>query len=290
MKKYRNVFKVVELNRTFYRYPKDSTVERWRRESPIDFEFTVKAHQEITHKHRFKSDLAAEAFDKMKKICCILRARTLLFQTPASFTPDYLDDAQRFFENMDREGLNLIWETRGEKWEKPETREALCRVLRELDVPHVTDPFKVMPVYTGRLAYFRLHGSGARMYYYQYTDEELKRLHRLVKPYIDSGKDVHVFFNNLSMFEDAKRFLHFHENAEFPSVTGSVGLDSVRTVIERTRYPLTKSMLLKKLGWRIAEIRQGKQARLEEILRMLPSKSYENTDEVIDQVSKKGLS
>ncbi|MDH5687775.1 MAG: hypothetical protein OEZ48_07940 [Candidatus Bathyarchaeota archaeon] len=28
MKKYRDVFKVVELNRTFYRYPKDSTVEK----------------------------------------------------------------------------------------------------------------------------------------------------------------------------------------------------------------------------------------------------------------------
>jgi hypothetical protein len=128
------------------------------------------------------------------------------------------------------------------------------------------------------------------MYYYQYTDEELRRLYRLVKPYSDPGKDAYIFFNNLSMFEDAKRFLHFHENAEFPSVIGSVGLDSVRTVIERTRYPLTKSMLLKKLGWRIVEIREGKQVRLEEILRMLPSKSYENADEVIDQVGKKDLS
>jgi len=290
MKKYRNVFKVVELNRTFYRYPKDSTVERWRRESPIDFEFTVKAHQEITHKHRFKTDLAAQAFEKMKTICRTLKACTLLFQTPASFTPDYLDDAQQFFNNIDREGLNLIWETRGEKWEKSEAREALRRVLEELDLPHVTDPFKVMPVYTSRLAYFRLHGSGARMYYYQYTDEELRRLYHLVKPYSDPEKDVYIFFNNLSMFEDARRFLHFHENAEFPSSTRSVGLDSVKTAIERTRYPLTKSMLLKKLGWRIVEIREGKQVRLEEILRMLPSKSYENAGEVIDQIGRKGLS
>ena len=89
------------------------------------------------------------------------------------------------------------------------------------------------------------------------------------------------------MFEDAKRFLHFHENAEFPSVTGSVGLDSVRTAIERTRYPLAKSMLLKKLGWRIVEIREGKRVRLEEILRTLTSKSYENADEVIDQIGTK---
>ncbi len=87
----------------------------------------MKAHQEISHQHRSKSDLTAEAFDKMKKICCILQARTLLFQTPASFTPDYLDDAQQFFKNVDCEGLDLIWETRGEKWEKPETRGALAK-------------------------------------------------------------------------------------------------------------------------------------------------------------------
>lgn len=117
------------------------------------------------------------------------------------------------------------------------------------------------------------------MYYYQYTDEEIERLHRLVKPYSDPGKEVYIFLKNLSMFDDAKRFLHFLENEEFPRVTGSVGLDSVRTAIERTRYPLTKSMLLKKLGWRIVEIGEGKQVRLEEILRTLTSKSYENADE-----------
>ena len=205
MKEYRDIFQVVELNSTFYRYTKDSTVEKWRRESPPGFEFTVKAHQEITHKHRLNLDLAAEAFDKMKKICHTLQAHTLLFQTPASFTPDYLDDAQQFFKNMEPEGLNLIWETRGEKWEKPEPREALLRVLRELDVPHVTDPFRVMPVYTGCVAYLRLHGLGARMYYYLYTDEELKGLYRLVKPCSDSGKNIYIFFNNLSMFDDAKK-------------------------------------------------------------------------------------
>ena len=166
-------------------------------------------------------DLAAEAFDKMKKICHTLQAHTLLFQTPASFTPDYLDDAQQFFKNMEPEGLNLIWETRGEKWEKPEPREALLRVLRELDVPHVTDPFRVMPVYTGCVAYLRLHGLGARMYYYLYTDEELKGLYRLVKPCSDSGKNVYIFFNNLSMFDDAKRFLHFLNTAQVPSLTWS---------------------------------------------------------------------
>ncbi|MFQ6095595.1 MAG: DUF72 domain-containing protein, partial [Candidatus Bathyarchaeia archaeon] len=198
-------------------------------------------------------------------------------------------DAIQFFKNVEREGLTLILETRGEKGEKTEICERLHKVLEELDVPHVTDPFRVMPVYTSRVAYFRLHGLGPRMYYYQYTDEELEGLYRLVKPYSDSGKNVYTLFNNLSMFDDAKRFLHFLHTGEFPSLTGSVGLDSVRKVVERTKYPLTKSMLLKKLGWRIVEIEEGKQVRLEDIIEKLPSKRYENTEQVISEIIKKGL-
>jgi len=289
MKKYRELFQVVELNNTFYQYPKDSTVEKWRKESPEEFEFTVKAHQEITHKHRLKFDLAADAFNRMKKICHMLRARILLIQTPPSFTPDHLGDAEEFFRNVKREDLTLIWETRGNKWETPDARERLQEVLEELDVPHVTDPFRAMPVYTGCVAYFRLHGLGARMYYYQYTDRELQHLYRLVKPYDDSGLKVYVFFNNLAMFDDALRFMHFLNKGEFPSLTGSVGLDSVKTVIQRTKYPSTKSVLLKKLGWRLVEIEEGKQIRLEEILKEIPSKNYQKPEDVIEEIKKTGL-
>jgi uncharacterized protein YecE (DUF72 family) len=80
MKKYQEVFQVVELNRTFYRYPKDSTVERWKKESPAGFEFAVKTHQERSHEHRFKSDLAAQAFDKMKKTCLSYRLAHCCFR------------------------------------------------------------------------------------------------------------------------------------------------------------------------------------------------------------------
>jgi len=290
MKKYRETFQVVELNNTFYQYPKDSAVEKWRNESPKGFEFTVKANQEISHKYRLKTDLAAEAFDKMKKICRILQARVLLIQTPGSFRPDQLGAAHEFFKEADRDGLTLVWETRGDEWEKPEVRDLLRKILDGVGVSHVTDPFRLMPVCTGRVAYFRLHGLGARMYYYQYTDRELEELHNRVKPFDCLDHEVYVFFNNLSMFEDAKRFLHFLKNGEFPSLTRSVGLDSVRAIVERTRYPLTKSMLTRKVGWRIVELDEGKQVRLEEILKDLPSENYRNAEEVIEDVTKKGLS
>ena len=48
MKKYEDTFQVVELNRTFYRYPRDSTAERWRRESPVGFENAEEIIEEIS--------------------------------------------------------------------------------------------------------------------------------------------------------------------------------------------------------------------------------------------------
>jgi len=284
IRRYQEVFQVVELNSTFYEYPRDSSVEKWRRESPKDFEFTVKANQEISHKHKLKIEFVAEAFKKMKRICQILKARILLIQTPGSFKPDRLDDAYEFFEKLEKENLTLVWETRGDLWQKAEVQNELRTILEKVDVSHVTDPFKIMPAYTSHLAYFRLHGLGKRMYYYQYTDEEFRKLYDRVESFNQPDHEVYVFFNNLSMFEDARRFLFFLEKREFPSLPGTVGLDSVRVVIDRTRYPLTKSMLMKKLGWRIAELEQGKQVRLEELLRNLPSKSYKNAEEVIQEI------
>jgi len=284
MKKYQENFGLVELNTTFYRYPNMSTVVKWREKAPEDFEFTVKAHQDISHKFKFKLEPSVKAFEQMKEICKALRARILLIQTPGSFRPDKLKDIYEFLHKIDREGLVLVWETRGPSWDDPEAREKLAKLLRELDVSHVTDPFRAMPTYTGDTAYFRLHGLGDRMYYYQFSDAELKRLHELLEPLEAGGKQVYVLFNNLSMFDDALRFMRYLETSSFPSLTGAVGLESVKSVMERTRYPATKSVLLKKLGWKLVEMEEGKQVRLNELLKDVPSRAYGSVEEVLREI------
>ncbi len=284
MKKYRETFSLVELNNTFYNYPRISTAEKWRRDSPEEFEFTVKAHQDISHKHKLRLELAREPFERMKEICRTLKAHILLIQTPASFRPESLKDAEEFFGRIDRSGLRLIWETRGPLWENDDARGRLRDVLERLDVPHVTDPFRIMPIYTGGTAYFRLHGLGRRMYYYQYTNEELKGLYEAVKPYDSPGKEVYILFNNLSMFDDAKRFLQFLRDGVFPSLTKMVGLDSVRTVTTGTRYPASKSILMERLGWRLVELEDKRQIQLSQLLKDIPSKTYENVGEVLKEI------
>jgi len=283
MKRYFENYKLVELNSTFYEYPKLETVKGWREKAPGDFEFTVKAHQDISHKAKMRIEEASiQAFEKMKQICRTLNAKILLIQTPGSFRPDKLGEAEKFFANINREDLTLVWETRGPEWEKPQVMEKLRQVLSRLNVVHVTDPFRILPAYTSRIVYFRLHGLGKELYYYQYTDEELRRLGEIAKSFEAEGKTVYVLFNNLSMFEDGLRFIQYLSSGKFPKITGAAGLEPVKSVIAKTRYPAPKSMLIKKVGWRLVEIEDGRQVRLAELLAELPSKTYKNAEELLN--------
>jgi len=180
-----------------------------------------------------------------------------------------------------RDNLVLVWETRGPAWDNPEVRGKLAERLEALNVVHVTDPFKALPVYTEKLAYFRLHGLGKQLYYYQYTDDELKQLRRLLQPFERDGKEVYVLFNNLAMFDDGLRFKSYIETGKFPSLTGTVGIESVKSVIGKTRYPVERSTLLERLGWRLVEIEEGRQIRLSELLKEMPSKTYKDSQEVL---------
>ncbi|MEM3626535.1 MAG: DUF72 domain-containing protein [Candidatus Bathyarchaeia archaeon] len=280
MEKYLENFSLVELNSTFYQYPREKTVKGWRERAPEGFEFTVKAHQDISHKAKLKiEEISLQAFSRMKEICRALNAKILLIQTPGSFKPDKLEVSQRFFEEVNREDLILVWETRGPAWENKETYNKLGQILEKLDVTHVTDPFRIMPAYTGKVAYFRLHGLGEQMYYYQYSDVELQKLRELILPYEKYGKEVYVLFNNLSMFEDGIRFKEYLHRGTFPKV-----ITSVEAVVEKIRYPISKDVLLKKFGWKLVGLDDGKQVRLETILADLPRKAYRSVEEMLSDL------
>jgi len=288
MKRYHAQFGLVEINTTFYQFPRPSTVEGWRKKAPPNFEFTVKANQQITHKSRMKLEQASKAaFKQMKQICDTLKSKILLFQTPASFRPEKLEMAKSFFAELERDDLIFVWETRGTTWETREIRKRLAEVLKEVDVSHVVDPFKSKPVHTTSVAYFRLHGLGERLYYYQYSDDELKRLKNLVFSFLNRELEVYVLFNNLAMFQDAIRFKTYLETGELPKITQEVGFESIREVISQTRYPASKSTLLRKLGWRIIEIKENKQERLDKILMELPSKTYGSVEELLMEIKQK---
>ncbi len=125
-----------------------------------------------------------------------LRAKTILFQCPASFKPyqENIENLEKFFGSIERGDLNFAWEPRGD-WDA-KTVKSICE---DLDLWHAVDPFSKLTVTPNR-CYYRLHGrTGFR---YKYEEDELTELAAL----LPADKTAYVFFNNRYMLEDALLF------------------------------------------------------------------------------------
>lgn len=224
-------FSCVEVQQTFYQPPRLTTLERWRAEAPLDFEFVLKAWQLITHDsksptyRRLKRKLSQpeteeagyfrptaivkEAWEVTLACARALDARTILFQCPASFTQtkDNVENLERFFQSVSHEAneLNLCWEPRGD-WDS----KLVKQICDGLGLWHAVDPFVTKTITPPNL-YFRLHGrTGWR---YQYEAGELHEL-AMMLPKRSSG---YVFFNNVRMTQDA---LTFRALLDSPKIKG----------------------------------------------------------------------
>lgn len=216
--KTRYAFSCVEVQHTFYQPPQLSTLERWRAEMRPDFEFTVKAWQLITHDSKsptyrrlkkkltdsekrqagyFRStEIVMEAWKTTLASLKALRAKTILFQCPASFrqSVENISNLEKFLSSIDRRNLNLCWEPRGD-WDSS----LVSSICNALDLWHVVDPF-VCKTTTPERCYFRLHGRNG--WRYQYEHYELQEL----ASSLSKHRDGYVFFNNSKMTEDALAF------------------------------------------------------------------------------------
>ncbi len=223
-KLYYQKFSTVELQSTFYSMPELELVKKWRSEAPSNFEFTVKGSQFITHPpesptyRKAKLEIAAKdrakyglfkptqevfnAWERTRKICEILRARVVVLQTPASFTPreENLANMDNFFSSIEKGSLKIALELRG-KWESS----IIKRLCEKFDLIHCVDPFASLPLHFKQTIYLRLHGSppGKKMYGYKYSEDDLRLLQRKLESYGD--REIYCMFNNITMWDDALR-------------------------------------------------------------------------------------
>ncbi len=231
--RYFKVFKAVELQNTFYELPTVDEAKSFRASIPSDATITMKAWQVITHpstsptwkrmKRKPSGNLAnygflkptQENFNAWKEVLAIARtfaATFIVLQTPPSFgySEENLRNVVQFFNTIERDGIYIGWEPRG-SWK--DHREAISKVVTTCNIVHVTDILRVDPVEESiklGVIYIRLHGLGGSEvnYRYRYTDEDLRKLAEKIRLFIETYnvKTVYVFFNNIYMFDDAKRF------------------------------------------------------------------------------------
>jgi uncharacterized protein YecE (DUF72 family) len=222
MQSYALYFPVVEVQSTFYEPPRDAVMKKWLTATPPSLEYTMKVWQLVTHPansptyRRMKRALdesdepgffrdsrsVKEGWQRSVECAGLLSATAMLFQCPASFTPEAqnVDRMRRFFERIERPRARLLWEPRGAKWVAQ--RDLALSLCRNLDLVHVVDPF-VTPPQRRHPVYWRLHGIGGARH--SYTDAQLQQLHRMLLE-AEPTEPAYVLFNNLPRIGDAKRF------------------------------------------------------------------------------------
>ena len=224
---YAELLSCVEVQQTFYQPPQISTLERWREATPPEFEYTLKAWQLITHEAKsptykrlkkklteverqeagyFKATpIVKEAWETTLACAEALKAKTILFQCPASFkqTRENISNLENFFSSIKRGAFNFCWEPRGD-WESKIVK-GICEALK---LWHVVDPF-VGKTVTPNRCYFRLHGR--KGWRYKYEEGELEELAAM----LPESQSAYVFFNNIHMTEDALRFREIVKESGF---------------------------------------------------------------------------
>ena len=215
---YFRLFKTAEIQDTFYQLPLLRVADDWKTEAPPEFEFSIKAWQLITHPATSPTyDKLLDPVDSNLKpyyglfqltpevqhswartleFARRLHAKAILFQCPGSFepTPKNKQALTYFFKSIPKLPIKMAIELRG-KWKTADVEP----LVKQFQLVHAVDPFQQESA-SPDFCYFRLFGpKGFRS---SYALEDLKELVTQVRRF----RRGYVFFNNISMWDDAKRF------------------------------------------------------------------------------------
>jgi uncharacterized protein YecE (DUF72 family) len=187
---YAQHFSTVEINMTFYRFPKPEMMKGWLDKTPPNFTFTLKANRQITHLKKIKGVKSQVKYfyilaDSLKE-----RLGCILFQLPPSLTFD-LDLLQDFLLTLSPQYKNVI-EFRHESWYREEVYELLRAhniIFCVVSAPELPDRI----VETSEISYYRFHGR-IGWYKYNYSEEELEDWSEAIKK--TKAKECYAYFNN----------------------------------------------------------------------------------------------
>ncbi len=185
-------FNTVELNVTFYRFPRVADLKNWYKRSPEDFMFTVKAPRLITHYKKF-NNVAREIQEFYTTISKGLANKlgSVLFQLHPR--TEYSEASlEQILKNLDTTFANVI-EFRHSSWWRKEVIDA----LKHNNVTFCSISYPGLPdgVYkTAPTMYYRFHGV-PKLYLSSYSDEQLKQIIEDIKRK-RKVQDIYIYFNN----------------------------------------------------------------------------------------------
>ena len=279
LKTYSEIFSFVEVNYTFYEFPNIQMVENWRRIVPGDFTFSVRCHQDLTHRIGLRPiNQAYEIFYQMRAYCEILRSQFLVLETPAQYVIDQenLKDAKDFLSSLNLKGIRLVWEYRAP------IVQTVTNLMQDFGIINCVDLSKEKPSYNLDVTYSRLFGKGIHNIY-QFTDDELVEIDQ--KAQDANSKTVILSYHGLRMNTDAARFKRYKATGTFLPVTSYRGAESAQAIMaEDAKFPITKSELIVEQGWKVIDATDNKRVHLSEALSKIPDKTYSSLNEVMTEL------
>jgi len=197
LSRYIEQFDTVELNASFYRWPKDSTFAGWRAQLPDGFTMSVKAHRGLTHYRRLGApEPWIERFERCWRALGERRG-VLLVQLHPDQRLDSSAQARLdgFLARMP-ESIRVAVELRHPSWNDP----AVYAVLESRRTAYVVMSGAGLPCIlraTTDLVYVRMHGPDPdAMYAGSYSTDELQKWAARISEWDSEGRDVWVYFNN----------------------------------------------------------------------------------------------
>jgi uncharacterized protein YecE (DUF72 family) len=192
---YATVFDTVEINNSFYRLPARETFSGWRRQTPGEFVFAVKASRYLTHLKRLRDpeEPVTRLFDRARGLG--VKLGPLLYQLPPQQAVDF-PRLDRFLAALPRtrlRGLPVI-EFRHASWYVPETFRRLEARGVSICLHDHRDGRYDGP-WTGPLLYVRFHGTSGK-YAGRYDDHALAPWAGRLAAHASSGGDAYAYFNN----------------------------------------------------------------------------------------------
>lgn len=194
LERYAQEFATVELNGSFYRWPREERFAGWMARLPAAFAFTVKAPRGLTHGRRL-----ADPGPWLARIAAVWevlgeRRGALLVQLP----PDLARDDARLagFLAAVPAGIRVAVEFRHDSW----LDEAVFRILEDAGAAYVVMSGAGLPCVlraTAPFVYVRLHGPDPdHLYAGSYDGDAIAWWAERIREWDAGGHDVYAYFNN----------------------------------------------------------------------------------------------
>lgn len=192
---YASEFDTVELDASFYRWPRTTSFTTWGSRLPDGFVLSVKAPRTLTHARRlvdtdgYWSERFADAWAQLGD-----RAGPLLVQLGPDFERD--DYALETFLSQLPPTLRAAVEFRHPTWNHPDVFAALTRRRAAYVITHGAG-LPCVPQLTTDFTYVRFHGpSQTRLYEGSYSTKQLEAWADTLATWHEQGIPSFVYFNN----------------------------------------------------------------------------------------------